>query len=154
MSFLEQGVEHWPRVRCPTERVAALARRMRHQRSAAHPRPSGGRLRQGETRWAARLDGQWAGLDWEWGEVRPGVVALADPMHLRSNIEWVDASGVPLDGSRGLLHLNELVYRLDWQWAVSCPEERDGEPMATSREFDWLCQFSTTQSTRQAIRAP
>ena len=130
MNCPKRAVEQWPRVCCPVERVAALAHRMRHQRSAEHPGPSGWRLRRGRTLWAAEVDGHWAGLDWEWGEVQPGVVALADPMRLCSNIEWVDAHGQPLQECRRVLLLNGLVYRLDWQAAISWPEMTDAERMA------------------------
>lgn len=128
LSFRAFG--RWPRVRCAIDDLPMLARRLRHRATLDHPRPRGWELRAGQTLWVTELDGRQAGLCWEWGEVRPGVVALADPMQLRSNVELVDAQGRPLDASLCVLHLNSVVYGLDWQSAIPGRGLAVGERMA------------------------
>ena len=128
LSFRAFG--RWPRVRCAMDELPGLAGRLQHCATVDHSRPRGWSLRAGQTLWVAELDGRHAGLCWEWGEVRPGVVALADPMRLRSNIELVDAQGQVVDEGLRVLHLNSLVYRLDWQAAIPGRGLAVGERMA------------------------
>lgn len=81
----------------------------------------GGRLRQGQTLWAATHQGLPLGLAWDWAEVRDESVALSDPMNVLSNVRLVDDDGVPLAGSQRIVHLNSAVHELDWQVHVRRP---------------------------------
>ncbi len=60
----------------------------------------------------------YAGLAWDWVEMRPGVMLLADPNSIISNLRVVDARKAPLDSLSALVFLNTLVHRLHWQEPV------------------------------------
>jgi hypothetical protein len=51
--------------------------------------------------------------------VRRGIPALADPLSISSNVQFLDADGAPLEPRRQVLHLNMLVHNLPWQEHVS-----------------------------------
>ena len=74
--------------------------------------------RQGETVWVGEILGQQAGLAWEWCEYRAGVVMLADPNCIVSNIRFLDAGGRALPPLAALATINRLVHGLRWQQAV------------------------------------
>jgi len=59
---------------------------------------------------------QSRGLDWV--EVQDGVVALADPFGLVTNLQLTDAEGHPLPSMQATIHLNEIVHTLPWQSEV------------------------------------
>ncbi|MDQ2736026.1 MAG: hypothetical protein M3Y55_13795, partial [Pseudomonadota bacterium] len=56
---------------------------------------------------------------WDWREVRPGVVALSDPMTVLSNIVLLGEEGRPVDSFKRILHLNNVIFSLPWQ-AKAC----------------------------------
>ena len=59
------------------------------------------------------------GMAWRWGEVRRGVLALADPMAIDSNIGFVNPTGGCLTEGERVIYLNGLVHALDWQKAAA-----------------------------------
>lgn len=56
-----------------------------------------------------------AGVAWDWVQLRQGVVAMADPMGLITNLRLVGAKGETLSSAQSALYLNELVRTLPWQ---------------------------------------
>jgi hypothetical protein len=72
----------------------------------------------GQTLWGSDLETGAAALAWDWVRLCPGVVALADPLGLVSNLHLVDEAGAPLPSLQAALHLNELVRALPWQHEV------------------------------------
>jgi hypothetical protein len=52
---------------------------------------------------------------WDWAEVRAGVVALANPMTVFSNVRLLAEDGAPLSHGQTLLELNGVIHELDWQ---------------------------------------
>ncbi len=74
--------------------------------------------RHGETVWIGGVNGHSVGLAWEWAEFRPGVVVLADPNCIVSNVRFVDEEGVPVPPLMALIALNRVVHALPWQQAV------------------------------------
>ena len=78
-------------------------------------------LRMGATIWVMRQEIVRAAIAWEWAEMRPGVLVLADPNSLVSNITFVGAPS-PLKAldveSQKRLMLNMIVHGLPWQSAV------------------------------------
>ncbi len=52
---------------------------------------------------------------WDWAEVRAGVVALANPMTVFSNVRLLAEDGAPLSHGQMLLELNGVIHELDWQ---------------------------------------
>jgi hypothetical protein len=93
-----------------------------------------GGKRQGETVWMGVLDGEPAGLAWEWAEERPGVVLLADPNSILSNIRFVGHHQAVQSPLAVVVALNRIAHQLPWQEAVcralqGVPQERAVVPM-------------------------
>lgn len=59
-----------------------------------------------------------AGLAWDWVQLHEGVVAMADPMGLITNLRIVDEHGDALPAHSASLHLNVIVHALPWQTEV------------------------------------
>lgn len=72
----------------------------------------------GQTLWARTTDNTTAGVAWDWVQLHQGVVAMADPMGLVTNLTLLDAHGEPIPMLQATLHLNEIVHALPWQTEV------------------------------------
>ena len=72
----------------------------------------------GQTLWARTDDETTAGVAWDWVQLHQGVVAMADPMGLVTNLMLLDAHGEPIPTLQATLHLNEIVHALPWQTEV------------------------------------
>ncbi|MCE4556070.1 hypothetical protein [Pelomonas cellulosilytica] len=77
-------------------------------------------LRCGQEVWATE-DDLPIQIAWEWTEIQPDIVALFDPMNILSNVALIDRDGHALARSRRMLHLNNVVHRLDWRPAIDRP---------------------------------
>src|SRR5512134_538686 len=69
----------------------------------------------GQTIWAAPLAGGQAGMAWDWIHLSRGVVAMADPLSVVTNLRLVHSDGDGLTMLESLRYLNEVVHTLDWQ---------------------------------------
>jgi hypothetical protein len=83
-------------------------------------------LRRGRQVWATP-DAEPVQIAWEWTEIQPDVVALFDPMKILSNVALVDGRGHALVASRRMLHLNNVIHRLDWRSALHATSQRPTE---------------------------
>jgi hypothetical protein len=72
----------------------------------------------GQTLWGEASAGQPAGVAWDWVEIRDGVVAMADPLGLVTNLKLLDAQGAALSQLEMAIRLHQLVYALPWQTEV------------------------------------
>ena len=72
----------------------------------------------GQTLWGESTPERSAGVAWDWVQVRQGVVAIADPLGLITNLKLLDTRGEPLSPGEVAIHLNELVHDLPWQAEV------------------------------------
>lgn len=72
----------------------------------------------GQTLWCESSPHPEAGLLWDWVEIDAGVVAMADPMGVLTNLRLVSDDGAVLTSCEAALHLNFLVHQLPWQDAV------------------------------------
>ncbi len=72
----------------------------------------------GQTLWGGPSAKGAAGVAWDWVEIQDGVVAMADPFGLVTNLQLVSAQGEMLTGFEATLRLNELVHALPWQTEV------------------------------------
>jgi len=72
----------------------------------------------GSTVWGGFSKGAEARLAWDWVEVAEGVVAMADPMALSTNLRLITADGHVLPAISAALHFNQFVRRLPWQEEV------------------------------------
>jgi len=69
----------------------------------------------GQTIWAASLASGQAGMAWDWIHLARGVVAMADPLSVVTNLRLVNADGDGLTLLETLRYLNEVVHTIDWQ---------------------------------------
>lgn len=79
---------------------------------------SGEPLRSGQTLWGDPDGEQAAALAWDWIELAQGVVAMADPMAVLTNVRLVGPGGGVMTSIEAAPHLNELVHALPWQCEV------------------------------------
>jgi len=72
----------------------------------------------GQTLWAMpSADGE-AGMAWDWVLLSQGVVAMADPLSVITNLRLVGPEGEVLTAWQAARHLNEIVHSLAWQCEV------------------------------------
>jgi len=72
----------------------------------------------GQTVWAAHADDGEAGMAWDWIKIAEGVVAIADPMSVVTNVRLIGDEGEVLTSLQAARFLNELVHALPWQQEV------------------------------------
>lgn len=72
----------------------------------------------GQTLWAAHGDDGDAGMAWDWVQIARGVVAIADPMSVVTNLRIVGDGGEVLTATESALVLNQWVHALPWQSEV------------------------------------
>lgn len=70
-------------------------------------------LATGHTLWSGAAGD--AGFAWDWVEIADGVVAMADPMGVVSNVRLLDGDGLVLPATAAALHFNLFLRRLPWQ---------------------------------------
>jgi hypothetical protein len=69
----------------------------------------------GQTMWACRRDDLQAGMAWDWIQLPHGIVAMADPMSVVTNLTLVSPEGELLSELESARHLNGIVHCLPWQ---------------------------------------
>jgi len=69
----------------------------------------------GQTIWAGHSENGDAGMAWDWVQLSRGIVAMADPMSVITNLRLLGPEGEELTAVESALHLNELVHALPWQ---------------------------------------
>jgi hypothetical protein len=72
----------------------------------------------GQTVWAATAAAGEAGMAWDWVQIARGVVAMADPMSVITNLRLLGSAGEVLTAHEAACFLNELVRGLPWQREV------------------------------------
>lgn len=72
----------------------------------------------GQTIWGGSADDGEAGVAWDWVQISRGVVAMADPMSVVSNLRLVGRQGEVLTALESVRFLNEMVRDLPWQGEV------------------------------------
>lgn len=69
----------------------------------------------GQTIWVGPLPQGDAGMAWDWVQIARGVVAMADPMSVVTNLRLLGADGELLNPVEAARYLNMLVHGLPWQ---------------------------------------
>jgi hypothetical protein len=69
----------------------------------------------GQTMWVGPLPDGDAGVAWDWVQIGRGVVAMADPMSVVTNLRLVGPEGEELTELEAVRYLNVLVHGLPWQ---------------------------------------
>lgn len=72
----------------------------------------------GQTLWGTPSDAGAAGVAWDWVQIQEGVVAMADPFGLVTNLQLIGSHGEKLNSFEVAMRLNELVHTLPWQSEV------------------------------------
>lgn len=72
----------------------------------------------GQTLWGDDSDDHAAGVAWDWVELRHGVVAMADPFGMVTNLRLLDERGEALSQTQVAVHLQQIVHALPWQHEV------------------------------------
>lgn len=80
----------------------------------------------GHTVWGTNAPGGPAGMAWDWVQIPEGVVALADPLALITNLWLLDGYGQVLTPTQAAPHLNGIVHALPWQAEVQRALEVEG----------------------------
>lgn len=78
----------------------------------------------GQTVWAASANNGDAGVAWDWIQIARGVVAIADPMSVVTNLRFIGDAGEVLTVQQAARFLNELVRALPWQQEVQREVQR------------------------------
>jgi hypothetical protein len=55
---------------------------------------------------------------WDWVEIQNGVVAMADPLGVITNVQFLDQRGDALPEREVAIRLQQLVHALPWQREV------------------------------------
>lgn len=108
----------WPPVLCQAGRTPAL--RFHHLATLVLNAGEHDQPRTGQTLWgSAGTGGEEAGVAWDWVQLMPGVVAMADPMSVVTNLRLVGPEGEVLTAWEAARHLNDIVHMLPWQQEVN-----------------------------------
>jgi len=78
--------------------------------------PTGARV--GQTIWAWHSSEGDVGMAWDWVQLHCGVLAMADPMAVVTNLRLVGDEGELLTPYESARHFNAIVHALPWQEAV------------------------------------
>ena len=103
----------WPPVTCPVQQAPRL--NFVHLGTRVLEAGHDGTPTSGQTLWGGPSGEGAAGVAWDWVEIQEGVVAMADPFGLVTNLQFLGAQGQVLSGFEATLRLNELVHALPWQ---------------------------------------
>lgn len=92
--------------------------RLKHDQTTISEELMHGHLLTGSTSWVSHVGDRSFILSWDWIQLRPDVVALANPLEIASNARFVGSDGAPLNSFAIVLELNQIVHSLPWQIEV------------------------------------
>ena len=72
----------------------------------------------GQTFWSWHTDDGDVGMAWDWVQLGRGVLAMADPMAVVTNLRLVGDEGTVLTPWQAAPHFNHIVHSLPWQHEV------------------------------------
>lgn len=112
-------VYSWPMISWSAQNIHRL--RLVHFESCLDETTSPGPLVSGpcgRTVWGGLTPDGMAGIAWRWAQIQPGVLALQDPLDVRSNLAFTGSDGSILSPMAVAMILNRIVSSLPWQLAV------------------------------------
>ena len=123
-------ITSWSEVGVRTAEWDSSVNELRHLGTSSHVDERDDGLRYGQSLWGCQTGpDKMVGIAWDWREVRPGVVAMADPMTVLSNVVLLGDEGEPVDSFKRILHLNNAIFSLPWQAQACANAERMLEAM-------------------------
>jgi hypothetical protein len=99
----------------------------------------------GQTLWAWHGSDGELGMAWDWVQLSHGLVAMADPMAVVSNLLLVDDGGDMLTPYESARHFNAIVHGLPWQDEV----ERALNGPGLARPLPQVTQVRRAGATRR-----
>ena len=110
------SIRAWPPLLWQAEGASHL--QFDHLDTQVFPASDHAAPRSGQTVWrGASADGE-VGVAWDWVQLSRGVVAMADPMCVVSNLRLLGSQGEVLTAWESARHLSQIVYGLPWQGEV------------------------------------
>ncbi len=107
----------WPPVLWQAQRAVRL--RLQHLGTRVIAPPDASNPAAGQTLWGSASEEGEAGVAWDWVQIGDGVVAMADPMAVVTNLRLIGDEGEVLTALEAALYLNEIVHALPWQSEVA-----------------------------------
>lgn len=107
----------WPPLLWPLDGRGRI--RLEHLSTQVTQRGGPGVGSAGQTLWAGHSDDGDAGMAWDWVQITRGVVAMADPMSVITNLRLLGPEGEVLTAFESAVHLNQIVHALPWQDEVA-----------------------------------
>ena len=146
-------IASWPIIEHPSDSATELAGHVQHLGTTVSADcDEYGRIC-GHTIWGATHSG--VGIAWDWIEAHDGVFALADPMGVVSNIEFVDEAGNEVSDLMSTLQLNRITHELSWQEEVSkvtCSLRATAPWARRMRYGEQTCTMSNSEIARDVSR--
>lgn len=105
-----------PQVEWPAQ--TAPPSRFRHLHTTVEGAESARVRELGHTAWQSIEAGPPVRLTWDWALIDDGVIVIADPMGIHSNLRFLHDGGGALQPNRAALHLNAMVHALPWQTTI------------------------------------
>ena len=75
-------------------------------------------MERGESVWSCNSESGPLSIYFEWVEINPGVVALADPMAVFSNARLTEKENGSVAARDSVIELNSALFTMDWQARV------------------------------------
>lgn len=108
-------IKAWPSVLSPE--AAFLGASFRHWSTDVLDPSAKPGSRCGQTVWVTK-EAPTVGIAWDWAEVMPWIVVLADPMNILTNVRLERSARQPLGADALIVIVNDVVSRLPWQKLV------------------------------------
>lgn len=106
----------WPRVLCEVKHAQRL--QFTHLSTQVLVAGDAKRPAMGQTLWSGGGGLAVTGVAWDWISLPAGMVALADPLALITNLQFLNQAGEVLAPMESVCQLNEIVHALPWQYEV------------------------------------
>lgn len=150
------SIAMWLPVDVKLQQWMGAARRLRHCTSMQRRRGPDDFAEHGETTWTMNTPLGTMSILFEWAEVTRGVLALANPMGIVSNVRLMTDEGDWLTPAQTLLELNFTVHELDWQTVVARRLEAwrhaaPTRPPLASREKDSISRRGSVGRRGEAL---
>lgn len=124
MTIPVRSVKRWAPVLLGVRHLQESSKRLHHLETQVSVRPAPGCRSSGQVLWCSDSGGSRVGVAWMWARRLDGLVIIANPMSVASNLALLDdESGDPLSPGRQVCCLNWLICSLPWQGFVAAARD-------------------------------